>query len=226
VVSISCAPIPMRKLYKSPHGETRHISVSPLRPGATTRADLQRELGWVEIPTGLDRLFWARYSTSNKAIGVLGPPPYIGGGRWWHDQNLIVTLDENGTLVGQESVDDTKLFSALNQVLAGISIPPPDFSPGIVVAGIPSRYLPYERLLLTPGQISIFSVSKSEPIKVSISHVRRIFVPCSFCSGESVEIEVVLKDKTSFRCDVQPKDVVTLVQWMRANSGLHGQRGS
>lgn len=118
--------------------------LSFIRPGVTQREEVLQRLGWMNVATEDDRVFWGVWRTSSWWF-LLAGLSLDGSGfsaeRWWGYRTLVVEFDDRGFVERHASVkdDSQKLAQELFRV-ARERVEPLDLSAPITVCGLsPSR---------------------------------------------------------------------------------------
>lgn len=97
-------PLPLARRIELPDGTRFKESLDFIKPGVTTRAEIEKRLGNMDT-RALPGAFWGRFSES----GFSDP----SGERVWSRKNLIVDFDDGGLVRSAREIKDEQLAPAL-----------------------------------------------------------------------------------------------------------------
>jgi hypothetical protein len=113
---------PLPKKTKTPAGpELKAIDVNFIKPGATSRDEVKKQLAPVDTGYECDRFFVGRWSYSNSGGWIVLASYYSTYGnatRFWSPRDLIVEFDQRGVVQGYTIFPDSHLSHELPHVAA------------------------------------------------------------------------------------------------------------
>jgi hypothetical protein len=112
----ACLPVKTSQQTRVIGGQTaKTVDFKFLTVGSSSRAEIDEKLGWVDSGFKNQRLFWARYFEANwKLVGAYrSPASQFDDTLQWHERNLMIELDENGSAKRWELVSDKQLAAWL-----------------------------------------------------------------------------------------------------------------
>lgn len=120
---------PLPKRTRTPTGtELKKLDLSFIRPGETTRAEVQDRLRAIDTGYEGDRFFLGRWSSSTWGGWIILPGgPCCGAegaaGRVWKTGNLLIEFDDQGIVKRIESFQDHKAVQVLAPVADNTPVP-------------------------------------------------------------------------------------------------------
>ena len=104
-------------------GQPQKLDFSFLKAGSTTKEEVTKNLGAIEMHMEQTDIFWGRWERSTWGHGiVVGAPPLAGGAegkRVWGSHNLLIRFDEQGVVKNWIEVGDKDLYERLDFLALG-----------------------------------------------------------------------------------------------------------
>lgn len=113
LLQIGCIfPYPAPTRHKTRRLSKQNFDFAFITPGLTTKAEVEEKLSQLSSGANTPGMFWGRFATSNKGVGVVigGPGAAMGDvSRVWTDRNILVTYDENGVVRESRMIAENKI---------------------------------------------------------------------------------------------------------------------
>jgi hypothetical protein len=115
---IGATPLPKRT-RTAVGTEVKNIDLTFIRPGQTTRVEVQEKLKLIDAGYHGERFFLGRWSSSSWGTWVVltgYTNAFVGGGRVWKSGNLLVEFDDSGLVKTSKAFDDSHAIRELTTV--------------------------------------------------------------------------------------------------------------
>jgi hypothetical protein len=106
--------------------EVKNVDLTFIRPGQTTRVEVQEKLKLIDAGYQGSQFFLGRWSSSSWgtwAVLTGYTNSYIGGGRVWKSGNLLVEFDDAGLVKTSKLFDDSHAILELTTVAERTPLP-------------------------------------------------------------------------------------------------------
>jgi hypothetical protein len=125
---IGATPLP-RRTRTAVGTEVKNVDLTFIRPGQTTRVEVQEKLKLIDAGYRGNQFFLGRWSSSSWgtwAVLTGYTNSYIGGGRVWKSGNLLVEFDDTGLVKTSKLFDDAHAIRELTSLAERTPLPMAD----------------------------------------------------------------------------------------------------
>jgi len=161
------SPVPLPRRDRGTTGEEHKLDLTFLKPGQTSRAQVDQQLGWLDIGYHEPHLFWGRWSSSAMGYWIVVASynnAATAGGRVWGVHNLVLSFDDQGLLRESHLANEESILRTLHQSLRESGASPLDLSSPLTldVGHWHSSFATFERttLVLRPGSLDLQEFSR------------------------------------------------------------------
>lgn len=229
------SPVPLPRRDRGASGAEHKLDLTFLKPGTTSRAEVDEKLGWLDVGYRNPRLFWGRWSSSNMGYWVIvGGYGGAGGtaGRVWGLHNILVSFDNTGMVRNSQLCDEKAIVRTLRDRFLEIETESLDLQQGLTfeVEHLHVAGGKYEQAVLSlrPGSLEIHKFSNQDqyvtivPSRIlEVRHAGSISNSANKDNPGRIMVTLVLPEKTRLGKKVMlrmPPDVLaTLILFLNEN---------